>query len=92
MHKRRPKIFTCLRVSKAKCYLYHSTKIAKARPGFDNWPEHPSVQINYSSPWTSLMKQQLFKPVLFLLQKTAARKKYCFAHRWRRKCLFSKLR
>ena len=72
-------------------YLY-SNKIDKAKPGFDDGPEHPSVQINSSSPWTSLMKQQLFKPVLFLLQKTAARKKYCFAHRWRRKCLFSKLR
>jgi hypothetical protein len=28
-------------------YLYHNTKIAKA----DDWPEHPSVQINSSSPW-----------------------------------------
>ena len=65
MHKRRPKIFTCLRVSKAKCYLYHSTKIAKARPGFDNWPEHPSVQINSSSPCISLSYQ--YESGLFLL-------------------------
>ena len=28
----------------------HSTKIAKARPGFDDPPEHPSVQINSCSP------------------------------------------
>ena len=34
----------------AKFYLYHSTKIAKAGPGFDDRPEHPSVQINSSSP------------------------------------------
>ena len=54
MHKKRPKICTCCRVSKAKFYLYHSNKIAKARPGFDNRPVHPSVQINSSSPWISL--------------------------------------
>ena len=33
--QKRPKICTCCRVSKAKFYLYHSTKIAKAGPGFD---------------------------------------------------------
>ena len=49
MHKKRPKICTCCRVS--EFYLYHSTKIAKAGPGFDDWPEHPSVQINTSSSW-----------------------------------------
>ena len=48
----RPKICTCCRVSEAKFYLYHSTKIAKARPGFDDGPEYPSVQINSSSPWS----------------------------------------
>ena len=51
MHKKMPKICTCCRVSEAKFYLYHSTKIAKARPGFDDRPEYPSVQINASSPW-----------------------------------------
>ena len=51
MHKKRPKICTCCRVIEAKFYLYHSTKIAKARPGFDDRPEHPSVQINSSSPY-----------------------------------------
>ena len=34
--------------------MYHSTKIAKARPGFDDRPEHPSVQINSSSPCFNL--------------------------------------
>ena len=29
--------------------VYQGTKIAKA--GFDDWSEHPSVQINSSSPW-----------------------------------------
>ena len=50
MRKKRPEICTCFKVSEAKFYLYHSTKIAKARPGFDDPPEHPSVQINSSSP------------------------------------------
>ena len=50
MQKKSLKICTCCRVSEAKFYLYHSTKIAKARPGFDDRSEHPSVQINSSSP------------------------------------------
>ena len=29
-----------------------STKIAKARPGFDDRPMYPSVQLNSSSPWS----------------------------------------
>ena len=41
MHKKRPRIFTFCRVSKAKYYLYH---------GFDDRLEHPSVQIISSSP------------------------------------------
>ena len=32
MHKKSPKICTGCRVSAAKIYLYHSTKIAKVRP------------------------------------------------------------
>ena len=44
------KICTCSRVSQAEFYLYHSTKIAKARPGFDDRSEYPSVQVNSSSP------------------------------------------
>ena len=50
MRKKKPKICTCCRVSEAKIYLYHSSKIAKAGPGYDVWPEHPPVQINSSSP------------------------------------------
>ena len=48
---KRPKICTCCGVSEAKFYLYHNTKIAKTRPGFDDPPEYTSVQINYSIPW-----------------------------------------
>ena len=48
--QKRHKIYTCCRVSKAKIYLYSSCKIAKAGPGYDFWPEHPTVQINSSSP------------------------------------------
>ena len=46
MHKKRPKICTFCRVSEAKFYLYHSTAMAKAGPGFDDRPE----QINSSGP------------------------------------------
>ena len=47
MHKKAPKIIPCTKkhlkfapvvVSEAKIYLYHSTKIAKAWPGFDEIP------------------------------------------------------
>ena len=31
-------------------YMYQSSKIAKAGPGYDVRPEHPPVQINSSSP------------------------------------------
>ena len=54
MHKKRSEICICCRVSEAKFYLYHSTKIANARPCFDDRPEHISVQINSSSPWYTL--------------------------------------
>ena len=37
--QKRPKICTCCRVSEAKFYSYHSTKIAKAWPGFDEIPK-----------------------------------------------------
>ena len=47
MHKKRPKI---CRVSKAKIYLYHSSKIAKAGPGYGDRSKHPPVQINSNSP------------------------------------------
>ena len=47
MHK---KGLTLTPVVEANIYLYHSSKIAKAGPGYDVWPEHPPVQINSSSP------------------------------------------
>ena len=33
---------------------FQCTKIAKARPRFDDRPEYPSVQINSSSPCISI--------------------------------------
>ena len=53
------RICTCCRISEAKFYLHNSTKIAKARPGFDDPPEHPSVQINSSSPWLGVLTKVL---------------------------------
>ena len=50
MHKKRPKILICCRVSEPKIYLYHSTKIDKAGPGYHVWLEHPPDQINFSFP------------------------------------------
>ena len=47
----RPSIYF---VFEPKFYSYYSTKIAKAVPGFDDRPEHPSVQINSSSPCPSI--------------------------------------
>ena len=44
MHKKIPKIWTGCRVSEAKIYLYHSTKIAKARPHSEEWQTDTSVQ------------------------------------------------
>ena len=44
MHKKNPKICTVCRVSEAKIYLYHSTKIAKARPHRVEWQTDSSVQ------------------------------------------------
>ena len=44
MHKKIPKICTGCRVSTAKIYLYHSTKIAKARPHSQEWQTDSSVQ------------------------------------------------
>ena len=53
MHKKGLKFAPVVKLAKLNfTYLYHSTKIAKARPGFDDWPEYPSVQINSSSPWS----------------------------------------
>ena len=69
MHKERPKICTSSRVSEAKFYLYYSTKIAKARPGFDDQPEHPSVQINSSSPCIRTACQKVSILKIFIIFK-----------------------
>ena len=51
MHKKGLKFAAVVELAKLNfTYMYHSNIIAKARPGFDDWPEHPSVQINCSSP------------------------------------------
>ena len=48
MHKKNPKICTGCRVSTAKMYLYHSTKIAKARPHSEDCQTDTSVQKQWS--------------------------------------------
>ena len=48
MHKKIPKICTGCRVSTAKIYLYHSTKISKARPHSEEWQRDSSVQKQWS--------------------------------------------
>ena len=54
MHKKGLKFAPVVKLAKLNfTYTYHRNKIAKARPGFDGWPEYPSVQINSSSPWFS---------------------------------------
>ena len=59
MHKKGLKFALVVELSKLNfTYTYHSTKIAKARPGFDDRPEYPSVQINSSSPWPRLAGTQ----------------------------------
>ena len=50
MHKKIPKICTGCRVSAAKIYLYHSTKIAKARPHSVEWQTDSSVQKQWFMP------------------------------------------
>jgi hypothetical protein len=44
MHKKRPNICTGCRVNAAKIYLYHTPKIAKARPHSVEWQTDSSVQ------------------------------------------------
>jgi hypothetical protein len=52
MHKKGLRFAPVVELAKLNfTYIYHSTKIAKARPGFDDGPEYPSVHINSSSPW-----------------------------------------
>ena len=60
MHKKNPKICTVCRVSEAKIYLYHSTKIAKARPHSEEWQTDTSVQKQWS-----MGDQSSFSPIFF---------------------------
>ena len=48
-----------LELGKVKLFTYITvhTEIAKAGPGFDDWPEPPFVQINSSSPLVTLVAQ-----------------------------------
>ena len=66
MHKRGLKFALAFRVSEAKIYLCHSSRIAKARAGpwSDDWLDHPSVQTISSSPW--LIKILNSKEVILL--------------------------
>ena len=51
MHKKKgPKICNGCRVSAAKIYLYHSIKIAKAKPHSVEWQTHSSVQKQWFMP------------------------------------------
>ena len=54
MHKKIPKICTGCRVSGAKIYLYHSTKIDKARPHSEEWQTDTSVQKQWSMIYLGL--------------------------------------
>ena len=56
MHKKIPKICTGCRVSEAKIYLYHSTKIAKARPHSEEWQTDTSVQKQWSMTETTVQR------------------------------------
>ena len=50
MHKKGLKFAPVVELAKLNFAYNHSTKIAKARPGFNDPPGHPFVQINSSSP------------------------------------------
>ena len=56
--------------------LHHSTKIAKVWPGFDDLPEHPSVQIDSSGPCVSAYNAYKvlleISPISCPMQKLAA--------------------
>ena len=60
---------TRFKVSESKISLEMSqeSKIAKAGPRYDVWPEHPSVQINSSRPWFSIFLQKLLHKCVFAL-------------------------
>ena len=63
MHKKRSKISICCRVSEAKFYLYHSTKVVNARPPLGMSSEYNSVQRH---SWVKVFKD-LGKAALLLI-------------------------
>ena len=60
MHKKIPKIYTGCRVSAAKIYLHHSTKIAKPRPHSVEWQTDSSVQKQWFMIYSTLLSQKYF--------------------------------
>ena len=48
------RVYISDRISKAKIYVYHRSKIAKAGPGSDDRPDQTPVQTNSSSPCLTL--------------------------------------
>ena len=67
MHTKIPKICTGCRVSAAKIYLYHSTKIAKARPHSEEWQIDTSVQKQWSMDRVTglwAFEVQMYPPIL----------------------------
>ena len=63
MHKKIPKICTGSRVKKNKIYLYHSTKIAIAKPHSVEWQTDSSVQKQWFMDYTNKV---LFESILFI--------------------------
>ena len=55
MHKKRTKICTGCKVSELKMYLYHSTKIAKARTHRVECPTDSSVQKQWSMAYQIIL-------------------------------------
>ena len=68
MHKKRSEICICCRVSEAKFYLYHSTKIANARPPLEMSSEYNSVTytIDYKPPIISCVNLAAELPLVKL--------------------------
>ena len=66
MHKKIPKICTGCRVSAAKIYLYHSTKIAKARPHSLEWQTDSSVQKQWFMAFAIKLKAYFLKGNFFV--------------------------
>ena len=52
MHKKGLKVASVLEL--AKLDFTYITVHTKTRPGFDDQPEYPFVQIDFSSPWLNI--------------------------------------